>query len=360
MLQVEKSGTLGCNNDQTIFQVSSVICMATQQGGAEIRCDDKAPTLTAAAGMSGNNQPVICLCMATGQTGTEITENIAQTMNCNHEQPIIFLAFPEDVANTLLGKSQLSHRLDEDTLVLAFKAGNGAKAGGLGIQNGVSPTLTSAESGTNQVPVMLAVDCRNGCVDPEINGVLQAKPNGGQSLNMNNVVLTVAEDGTILLDGKPCVLVKLLVRRLTPLECERLQGYPDGWTILPPIEDMSEYEYDFWRRFLLEKAEREGKKAPQKTKEQMVAWYNRSFCENTDSARYKAMGNSIALPQWKWVLKRLCGCYERDATMASLFDGVGGFPLLWEQLNGKGSCLWASEIEPFPVAVTRYRFGGGA
>lgn len=49
--------------------------------------------------------------------------------------------------------------------------------------------------------------------------------------------------------------------------------------------------------------------------------------------------------------------YERDATMASLFDGIGGFPLLWEQLNGKGSCLWASEIEEFPMAVTRKHFG---
>ena len=37
---------------------------------------------------------------------------------------------------------------------------------------------------------------------------------------------------------------------------------------------------------------------------------------------------------------------------------TGGFPLLWEQLNRKGSCLWASEIEPFCVAVTRKRFGG--
>lgn len=77
-----------------------------------------------------------------------------------------------------------------------------------------------------------------------------------------------------------------------------------------------------------------------------------------DSARYKALGNSIALPPWKWVLKRLCACYERDATMASLFDGIGGFPLIWEQLNGKGSCLWASEIEEFPMAVTKLRFGG--
>ena len=66
-------------------------------------------------------------------------------------------------------------------------------------------------------------------------------------------------------------------------------------------------------------------------------------------------GWSIALPPWKWVLKRLCACYERDATMASLFDGIGGCPYLWEQLNGKGTCLWASEIEEFPIAVTKVR-----
>lgn len=78
--------------------------------------------------------------------------------------------------------------------------------------------------------------------------------------------------------------------------------------------------------------------------------------QTTDSARYKALGNSIALPPWKWVLKRLCAQYERDATMASLFDGIGGFPLIWEQLNGRGSCLWASEIDEFPIAVTRKRF----
>lgn len=79
--------------------------------------------------------------------------------------------------------------------------------------------------------------------------------------------------------------------------------------------------------------------------------------KDADSPRYKALGNSIALPPWKWLLKRLCGNYERDATMASLFDGIGGFPLIWEQLNGRGTCLWASEIEEFPIAVTKRRFG---
>jgi DNA (cytosine-5)-methyltransferase 1 len=41
--------------------------------------------------------------------------------------------------------------------------------------------------------------------------------------------------------------------------------------------------------------------------------------------------------------------------MASLFDGIGGFPGIWEQLNGKSSCLWASEIEELPIAVTKRR-----
>jgi len=113
-----------------------------------------------------------------------------------------------------------------------------------------------------------------------------------------------------------------ICRRLTPLECERLQGFPDGWTNIGPWMDGK------------------GKRR-----------------ECKDASRYKALGNSIALPPWAWVLKRICSCYERNATMASLFDGIGGFPLLWERLNGPGSCLWASEIDDFPIAVTKYHFG---
>ena len=112
-----------------------------------------------------------------------------------------------------------------------------------------------------------------------------------------------------------------VVRRLTPLECERLQGFPDGWT------DIGNY------------IDTNGKKK-----------------KSSDTARYKALGNSIALPPWRWVLKRLCNQYDRCVTMGSLFDGIGGFPLIWEEINGRGNCLWASEIEEFPIAVTKRRF----
>ena len=112
-----------------------------------------------------------------------------------------------------------------------------------------------------------------------------------------------------------------VARRLTPLECERLQGFPDGWT------DIGNY------------IDTNGKKK-----------------QSSDTARYKALGNSIALPPWRWVLSRLCRQCKTPATMGSLFDGIGGFPLIWEEINGKGSCLWASEIEEFPIAVTKIRF----
>lgn len=166
----------------------------------------------------------------------------------------------------------------------------------------LSPTLNC----DHEQPIVAAVDCRNGTENQNANGTLQAKSSGGMSVNLQNVVR-----------------VDKTVRRLTPLECERLQGYPDGWTDIGDWTDS------------------QGKSR-----------------KTSDSTRYKALGNSIALPPWKWVLKRLCSCYERDATMASLFDGIGGFPLIWEQLNGKGTCLWASEIEEFPIAVTKLRFGG--
>lgn len=157
----------------------------------------------------------------------------------------------------------------------------------------------------HEQPIVAAVDCRHGRESAEVNGTLQAKSTGGQSLNLNNVVRRAH-----------------IVRRLTELECERLQGFPDGWTDIGPWVDSK------------------GKRHK----------------ECTASARYTALGNSIAIPPWAWVLKRLCACYERPATMASLFDGIGGFPLIWERLNGPGTCLWASEIDEFAMAVTKYRF----
>lgn len=113
-----------------------------------------------------------------------------------------------------------------------------------------------------------------------------------------------------------------VIRRLTPIECERLQGFPDGWT------DIGEW------------IDSKGKKR-----------------KEADSPRYKALGNSIALPFWEWLAKRICAEYDRPITMGSLFDGIGGFPLAFERAGAKA--VWASEIEEFCIAVTKLRFPEG-
>ena len=115
---------------------------------------------------------------------------------------------------------------------------------------------------------------------------------------------------------------RMAVRRLTPLECERLQGFPDGWTDIGDYTDST------------------GKKR-----------------KTSDSARYKALGNSIALPFWRWMFGRMAAYLPEGATLGSLFDGIGGFPLCWEDVHGAGTAVWASEIEEFPIAVTKKRFG---
>lgn len=115
--------------------------------------------------------------------------------------------------------------------------------------------------------------------------------------------------------------MKSAVRRLTPLECLRLQGFPDDWL------DLEEFEAD-------------GKKR-----------------KVTDSNKYKAIGNSIATPFWFYLLRRISAQYERPATLGSLFDGIGGFPYCHEKCNGPGTAIWASEIEPFCIAVTKKHFG---
>lgn len=217
-----------------------------------------------------------------------------------------------------------------------------AGANGTGVKEDVCYTLNTID----RPAVAFALDCRNMTANEELSGTLQAKSNGGQSLNYINpvaepLIYDVRGNG----DGKtsPTItgdhnrritdytsviiekIIRWIVRRLTPTECERLQGYPDGWT------DLGEW------------VDSKGKAH-----------------KDADTPRYKALGNSIALPQWYYVLGGIADRLPDNATLGSLFDGIGGFPYVWTQLHSgrKELCVWASEIEEFPIAVTKKWFSG--
>lgn len=276
LIAEELSATLRANNAQYLFQPVYSVENHPNDSRVGINEDGLVQTLSSRMGTGGGNVPmVLALDRASFNQGKNAQFDF-EVSEKGINSPIV-----------AKGPSAVCYGINGDkagTLDASYYKGCGMR------------------SGMEREVVAQAVDCRN-CTEDDVNGSLQS--NSAHSLNGNNVVR-----------------IKYIVRRLTPLECERLQGYPDGWTDIGDWVDSS------------------GKKR-----------------QTSDAARYKALGNSIALPPWKWVLKRLCACYERDATMASLFDGIGGFPYLWEQINGKGSCLWASEIEEFPMAVTKVRIG---
>lgn len=110
----------------------------------------------------------------------------------------------------------------------------------------------------------------------------------------NNMPFVVTDDGMFH------------VRKLTPLEATRLQGYPDEWLDIPGA---------------------------------------------SDSKKFKALGNSLCLPFWEHLAYRFAQ-YGNVRTIGSLFDGIGGFPLVFKRAGCK--TLWVSEIEPFCQRVVAY------
>jgi DNA (cytosine-5)-methyltransferase 1 len=267
LVQEDLSATLSTNNDQYLFQP---LVVENHPADSRVNIDDsgKVQTLTSRMGTGGGNVPMVM----------EAVE-----IDCYNQ------AVTGDKAMTLRNKAADSDHIPCVAIDRAyFNQGQNALYEPQLLADG--PFATKVE--TVPSAVCYAVDQGGGKSSANVTENLPPNP------------------------------PHYIVRRLTPLECERLQGYPDYYTNIGDFLDSK------------------GKK---KT--------------SSDAVRYKALGNSICLPPWKWVLKRICGCYERDATMASLFDGIGGFPFLWEQINGKGTAVWCSEIEDFPDAVTKVRIG---
>lgn len=101
---------------------------------------------------------------------------------------------------------------------------------------------------------------------------------------------------------------KYIVRRLTPIECCRLQGYPDGWTenlgTIDPTEEQIEFFTEVWTRW----AAINGTKP--KSRAQVIKWLQDP---QSDSAEYKAYGNSLAIPCSSDVLGRIAAFVEEGA-----------------------------------------------
>lgn len=338
LVQTEKNGTIKAGNDQTIFclQGNGIDCADTA------RCNGKGWREDTCYTLNTIDRPAVCAGFKLGNSeqarSIGYAEEQSPTLNaeCGGNKPAVLclndqggnvMGVSHDVSGTLRAQEHghqptvldMSHACDvirdcgEIAPSLQARMGTGGNQVPLTYQMqgfgdyraGEVASSCKQRDFKDGTDLVCAVDCRNFRERGETNGTLQAKSNGGISYNLQNTVRT-----------------GMIVRRLTPMECERLQGFPDHWT------DIGEW------------MDSKGKRH-----------------KDADSPRYKALGNSIALPFWDFLAKRISAQYLRPVTMGSLFDGIGGFPLVFERHNGKGTARWASEIEEFPIAVTKKWFG---
>ncbi len=316
LVQTEKSATLSTLQDQTLFVVEPTFCI---QGNTIDRAD------------------------TAGANGTGVKEDVCYTLNTIDRPAVAFaldcrnMTANEELSATLQAKGNGGQSLNYINPV-AEPLIYDARGNGDGI---TSPTMTGDHNSrvTDYTAITLQGDTVAGALlardykgpgRADSLGRVIAQPVGADLYNGNltgdkAVTLTTAT-GQGGANTGPSVIEKIIrwiVRRLTPTECERLQGYPDGWT------DLGEW------------IDSKGKTH-----------------KDADTPRYKALGNSIALPQWYYVLGGIADRLPDDATLGSLFDGIGGFPYVWAQLHDgrKELCVWASEIEEFPIAVTKKWF----
>ena len=311
----------------------SVMCAGFNLGNSEQArsigyAEEQSPTLNAECG--GNKPAVLCLNDQGGNV-MGVSHDVSGTLRAQehgHQPAVIAFAQNqrEEVRN--VGDKAVSLAAEVGMHCQTFVALDMSHACDVIRDCGeVSPSLQARMgTGGNQVP--LTYQAVTGTLSP---GAHAGSYNGQDAYN-DMLVCGATPDVAHALRAKAACAYRedaetypvqnMVVRRLTPMECERLQGFPDGWT------DIGE-----WR-------DSKGK-----------------LRKPSDSPRYKALGNSIALPFWDFLTKRISAQYLRPVTMGSLFDGIGGFPLVFERHNGKGTARWASEIEEFPIAVTKLRFG---
>jgi DNA (cytosine-5)-methyltransferase 1 len=134
--------------------------------------------------------------------------------------------------------------------------------------------------------------------------------NQGQNAQYDPQLYEDGTNPTLVARGPNAVAVRYIVRRLTPTERARLQGFPDKWGHPDQKEDFTDEEYRFWLEVRNTHATViGGKEAKDYTKAQMLTWYNKL---HTDSAEYKMWGNGIALPPALYLLQGMADVLNRN------------------------------------------------
>lgn len=300
----------GVKADDRAVGVALEKIILDDQGGQQInvRSDGKSPTLRAEA-----HENVPCVIAfepgAATRVGGHVYEDIAGTLRAipgDNQQVVVYDARGNGdgkLCPTITGDH--NNRVTDYTALCCeaipihdqatrFSGKRGqkqdGKGNGLGVGQAGEPmnTLTAADRHAvcyaMQEPIVLD----------------RAFFNQGQNAKYDPQFYTDGICPTLVAKGPAAVQIHYIVRRLTPTECARLQGFPDKWGHSDKKEDFTEEEYKFWLEVRNTYAKINGKSEKEYTKAQMLTWYSKL---HTDSAEYKMWGNGIALPNALYVMQ---------------------------------------------------------
>ncbi len=290
---IDRADNAGCNGrgwrEDMCYTLNTIdrpaICFKAGQGAKArtIGASEKVtPTLGSEAG--GNSVPAVCYPKVFHSLTASNAGNVesAQQPNC--------VCYPQ-IARTLTAEADASPCIDRGQNVVCYDArGNGDGAH--------VPTLTGDHE--NRVTDYTAV-------------TVYRSPKIGEYAADGTASTMAARDfksprDLVVEHGKPPR--KYIIRRLTPLECCRLQGFPDGWGVPDAKDALNDEELAFWQNVRDTCAAISGKQPKKYSAEALTKWYNGL---HTDSAEYKMWGNGIALP---------CAAFVLEGIAEALMGGI--------------------------------------
>jgi len=319
LIQENKSATLGCNNDQTVF-VPKVygICsdgsnaMKSPNPHSGIYEADTSRTLDGQGGNPSCNQGGIAIVAIEGN-GTRPShhgngyseEDVSYTLNTTEKHGV---AYGIDRAAFNQGQNALyNFAVEEEIEPTIVAKGPGAVAEPYSFYPQMRPECQSVRQGkANTLVNGTNPGYQNGVIEPTYSTSKNSHHTIAEKELANTLVATDYKDPPLVNDTDG---IEYTVRRLTPTECARLQGFPDWWCSGLETEEPTTDDIKFWYDVFETHRKAINPDKKPKTIKQIIKWLKDPY---SDSAEYKMWGNGIALPIVVFVLSGIVWANESE------------------------------------------------